>query len=422
MTQGGTSAGATRGFLFADLRGYTAFVERAGAHRAAVMLTRYRDLVRHAVSRFHGAEIRTEGDSFYVVFDRASAAIECGLAIVAAAAESSRSDPDLPISVGVGVHAGETVETAEGYVGGAVNIAARVCAVAGPNQVLVTDTVRALTTGVAPVEFAPFGRRRLKGLAQPIVLHRALPSGTVVPRRRLTTPAYAPMVAVGLIAIALVGIVAGVLLANGWLGARRAGPGLGASITASVESSVSTPPQASASPSRTAGPFPTEEESALLAILAPRPGDECRRMDPDDAPRHFFPDATGAVRPHDIDFVAGVDCSLGGVITPDQAWVWWLPPLRGTTSRVPTPNEVLSLQGSRIGAGPGGECALEIPALEDWSFGQHAGLLLCYQSNETGATLMWTYDDEPLIGKAIRFDRDMAALLDWWTDVARFGP
>lgn len=114
MTSGGTSVSATHGFLFADLRGYTAFVERAGAHRAAAMLARYRDLVREQVGRFQGAEIRTEGDSFYVVFDRASTAIECGLSIVAAAIEASAADPQLPIAVGVGVHAGETVNTAEG--------------------------------------------------------------------------------------------------------------------------------------------------------------------------------------------------------------------------------------------------------------------------------------------------------------------
>ena len=132
MTHGDTFGSPTRGFLFADLRGYTAFVEGAGAHRAAAMLARCRELVRAEVGRFHGAEIRTEGDSFYVVFDRASAAIECGLAIVAAAAAASAADPELPIAVGIGVHAGETVETAEGYVGTAVNIAARVCAVGRP--------------------------------------------------------------------------------------------------------------------------------------------------------------------------------------------------------------------------------------------------------------------------------------------------
>ena len=88
----------TRGFLFADLRGYTQFGESHGAVRASQLIERYRVLVRTAVTRFRGAEIKTEGDSFYVVFDAVSAAVGCGLAISEAAAKivdgpSRRPDP-----------------------------------------------------------------------------------------------------------------------------------------------------------------------------------------------------------------------------------------------------------------------------------------------------------------------------------------
>ena len=63
----------TRGFLFADLRDYTRYVETHGDEAAAALLTTYRSLVRDVVDRLDGAEIRTEGDSFYVVFPSASA-------------------------------------------------------------------------------------------------------------------------------------------------------------------------------------------------------------------------------------------------------------------------------------------------------------------------------------------------------------
>jgi len=159
-------------------------VERHGAHEAARMLDRYRGLVRQAVAEFSGAEIRTEGDSFYVVFDGASAAIECGLAITNAAGAAARDDPTTVFEVGIGIHAGETVETAEGYVGTAVNTAARICAQAGPNQVLVSGTVRALTAGVVDAAFAPVGRRRLKGLAEAIELYRVIGTGTSAPVAR----------------------------------------------------------------------------------------------------------------------------------------------------------------------------------------------------------------------------------------------
>jgi len=168
------SAKPTRGFLFADLRDYTRFVETNGADAAAELLSRYRELVRHAVSRFDGSEIKTEGDSFYVVFPSVSSAVECGLAIVSGA-DDAVAGGGPPIRVGVGIHAGETVETAEGYVGGAVNIAARICSQARAGEVLVSDTVRSLTQTVLPVVFEPRGRRQLKGVAESIALYAAIP-------------------------------------------------------------------------------------------------------------------------------------------------------------------------------------------------------------------------------------------------------
>ena len=100
---------------------------------------------------------------------------------------------DEPIRVGVGIHAGETIEADGGYVGSPVNIAARICAQAGPGEVLVSETVRALTVTVLPVQFKSRGRRQLKGIAEPIELfavEEAAPGTTAWPsssrRRRLS--------------------------------------------------------------------------------------------------------------------------------------------------------------------------------------------------------------------------------------------
>ncbi len=186
----------TRGFLFADLRGYTAFVEQRGAAAAAELLTRYRALAREAIGRFGGAEIKTEGDSFYVVFDSVSSAVRCGLAIVA----DAQGAADEAIRVGVGIHAGETIEADGGYVGSPVNIAARICAQAGPGEVLVSETVRALTMTLLPVGFKSRGRRQLKGIAEPIELfavEEATAGATAWPsvhRRRLSRRGRAVLV------------------------------------------------------------------------------------------------------------------------------------------------------------------------------------------------------------------------------------
>lgn len=166
----GTSSTTYRCFLFADLRGYTAFVERAGNAAAAALLQDYLSVTRMAVAQHSGAEIKTEGDGFYAVFPSASSAILCGLDIVRNAQEASADRPERPIRVGVGINAGEAVQTAEGFVGSAVNVAARVCAMADAGEVLVTNTVRGIAQSSVTVGFVRRGRRRLKGVAEPVEL------------------------------------------------------------------------------------------------------------------------------------------------------------------------------------------------------------------------------------------------------------
>ena len=158
-----------RGFLFADLRGFTQFVETHGDQAASELLTAYRTVVRAAVAKFSGAEIRTEGDGFYVVFPSPSSAINCALAILDQAAQSNAA-AGRPLQVGIGIHAGETADTGEGFVGSAVNIAARVCALAGAGELLVTETVRGLVRTSMRLSVEPRGRRHLKGIKEPIPL------------------------------------------------------------------------------------------------------------------------------------------------------------------------------------------------------------------------------------------------------------
>jgi len=162
---------AYRGFLFSDMRGFTAFAERYGNTAAAAKVRRSLEIARKAIARYEGAEIKTEGDAIHAVFPSASSAVLCGLEIVDAAAELNKQEPDRPLNLGVGVHAGEAVETAEGYIGTAVNLAARVCAAARPGEVLVTSTVRGITQASIQVGFIARGHMRLKGIREPVEVY-----------------------------------------------------------------------------------------------------------------------------------------------------------------------------------------------------------------------------------------------------------
>jgi class 3 adenylate cyclase len=235
----------TRGFLFSDLRGYTAFVESNGANAATELLARYRRHVRQAVAHHRGAEIRTEGDGFYIVFPSVSSAVTCGLEILSTAAGDT-SGP--PIAIGIGVNAGEAADTVEGYVGSAVNVAARLCALAGPREILVSDTVRALTKSVLDVTFVSKGRRTLKGVAEPLLVFavqsptevQVSPVGSIPDRRWFTVlgAAVAVVVAASGIALALGGRAPTSSplpsVAAAAQGSLTVPSGLGSSTTASV--------------------------------------------------------------------------------------------------------------------------------------------------------------------------------------------
>ncbi len=106
-------AAAYRGFLFSDVRGFKAFAERDGNAAAAAMVGRFLEIARAAIARHDGAELKTDGDNIHAVFPSASGAVLCGLEIVEAAAEQNATEPGPRLALGVGIHAGEAVETAE---------------------------------------------------------------------------------------------------------------------------------------------------------------------------------------------------------------------------------------------------------------------------------------------------------------------
>ena len=159
---------AARAFLFSDLRDYTSYVEAKGDAAAARLLREYRTLVRREVARHDGAEVKTEGDSFYVVFQSASSALDCAVSILRAADLRNERDPSMPLRIGVGLHAGETVEYDDQFVGSAVNIASRLTGKAQAMELLISDTLRGLVRTSQSLGMTDRGPLELKGVAEPI--------------------------------------------------------------------------------------------------------------------------------------------------------------------------------------------------------------------------------------------------------------
>ncbi len=186
-------AAATRAFLFSDLRDYTTYVETRGDREAAKLLRDYRTLIRREVARFEGAEVKTEGDSFYVVFDSASGALDCAVAITRRVAAHNEKEPERPLKVGMGIHAGETIAFDKQFVGSTVNVASRLASKAQGGEIIVSDTLRGLVRTGRSYPMTDLGPLELKGVSEPIDAWSVTAvEGAPAPRGAVLPPTPAP--------------------------------------------------------------------------------------------------------------------------------------------------------------------------------------------------------------------------------------
>jgi predicted ATPase/class 3 adenylate cyclase len=173
---------STLTFLFSDIEGSTRLEQEVGTAAYAVLRERHRELLRTAFSACAGEEQGTEGDSFFVVFATARAA----LAAAVAAQRALAAEPwpaGSPVRVRMGVHSGEARTAGGSLVGLDINRAARIAGAAHGGQVLVSETTRTLAHGDAGdgvpggLAFRDLGEHRLKDLPAPEHLHQLLADG-----------------------------------------------------------------------------------------------------------------------------------------------------------------------------------------------------------------------------------------------------
>jgi class 3 adenylate cyclase len=142
--------------LFTDIVASTEHQARVGPRGWSRLTDHHDAIVRAALARHRGREVKTTGDGFLATFDATGRALRCATDILAGA-------KDIGLDLRAGVHSGEVEVRGDDIAGLAVIIAKRVCDLAGPGQVLVSETVRGHLVG-AGIEFANEGERELKGV------------------------------------------------------------------------------------------------------------------------------------------------------------------------------------------------------------------------------------------------------------------
>lgn len=156
---------AFRVILFTDMEGSTALNDRLGDERAIAILRTHNGVIRQALEQFQGREVKHTGDGFMASFTSATRAVECAIAIQRELAHQN-TGADNPIRVRMGLSAGEPVEEHKDLFGSAVQLAARVCAHAGPGQILAPNVIRELCIGKGFL-FADQGEQALRGFEEP---------------------------------------------------------------------------------------------------------------------------------------------------------------------------------------------------------------------------------------------------------------
>jgi TolB-like protein/Tfp pilus assembly protein PilF len=158
--------------MFADVAGYTALAQKNEA-LALEILSEERKLLREALAKHGGTEIKTIGDGFLVEFPSALEAVRCAVAMQSAVRHRNvASDSSEPIIVRIGIHSGDVIHTENDILGDAVNVASRIEPLAEPGGICVSEQVYRDIRNKLENPMVSLGEVRLKNVEFPMELFK----------------------------------------------------------------------------------------------------------------------------------------------------------------------------------------------------------------------------------------------------------
>src|SRR6202521_2335972 len=163
VTRDAPTSSPFRTVLFTDVVGHTEMMRRLGDGKGRGVLREHERITREVLKAHGGTEVKTMGDGFLASFGSVTKAVECAVALQRAFAERDGE----PLSVRVGLNAGEPIEEDGDLFGATVILASRIAAKADAGEILVADTVRGLCSGKGFL-FADRGEFVAKGIEEPV--------------------------------------------------------------------------------------------------------------------------------------------------------------------------------------------------------------------------------------------------------------
>jgi class 3 adenylate cyclase len=161
-----------RTVLFTDIVNSTTLTQSLGDEAALALLGVHDMIVRDALSALGGREIKHTGDGIMASFVSTAGAVRCAIQIQRELAKHEEANPERALKVRVGAAAGEPVEQHNDLFGSTVQLAARLCGHAQPEQILVSNAIAELCIGKGLL-FEDLGEVVLKGFGSPVRAHAA---------------------------------------------------------------------------------------------------------------------------------------------------------------------------------------------------------------------------------------------------------
>jgi len=161
-----------RTVLFTDVVNSTTLTQSLGDKAALAILGVHDTIVRDALSTLGGREVKHTGDGIMASFVSAASAVRCAIQIQRELDKHAQINSEHPLKVRVGGAAGEPVEKNNDLFGSTVQLAARLCAHAEPEQILVSTAIAELCIG-KDLSFEDIGEVTLKGFTSPVRAHAA---------------------------------------------------------------------------------------------------------------------------------------------------------------------------------------------------------------------------------------------------------
>ena len=172
MPGGGSDARdpGIRTILFTDIVESTTLTQTLGDEAALALFDVHNTVVRNALTDQGGREVKHTGDGIMASFVSAAAAVRCAAQIQRDLAKHADNQRDQPVKVRIGAAAGEPVEQHHDLFGYTVQLAARLCSHASPEQILVSNAIAELCLGKG-FSFQDVGEVVLKGFDRPVRAH-----------------------------------------------------------------------------------------------------------------------------------------------------------------------------------------------------------------------------------------------------------